>query len=150
MLNQDFKDILSCLNDEGVEFVVVGAYALAAHGFPRSTGDIDVLINNDPANARKVLRALKNFGAPISGITEEDLMSPELVFQIGVEPCRIDLMTSITGVEFDAAWENKVPVVVDGIEIFVLSKEDLLKNKSALGRDKDQGDISWLLKNLAD
>jgi hypothetical protein len=147
MLNPDFKDMLSCLKEERVEFLVVGAYALAAHGFPRATGDIDIWVRNSPDNAYRIMAALKKFGAPTSNITEEDFESPDMVVQIGVEPCRIDLLTRISGVEFDAAWENKISITVDDIEIYVLSKADLLKNKLATGRDKDQGDITWLEKN---
>jgi hypothetical protein len=147
MLNQDFKDILSCLKNEEVEFIVVGAYALATHGFPRATGDIDIWVRNSPANARKTFQALMNFGAPLSDLSENDLNSPDVVLQIGVEPSRIDLMTGIDGVEFDQAWENKVRVLIDDLEIYVLSRADLLTNKLAAGREQDQGDIAWLKMN---
>ena len=150
MLNPDFKDMLSCLKDAEVEFVIVGAYALAAHGFPRATGDIDIWVRNSSENAQKIMSALKKFSAPTSNISEEDFTSPDMVVQIGVEPCRIDLLTRISGVEFDAAWRNKVSITIDDLEIYVLSKADLLKNKSATGRDKDQGDIAWLEKNRSD
>ncbi len=146
MLNQDFRDILWCLKNEGVEFIIVGAYALAAHGLPRATGDIDIWIRNDMTNARKIFRALSVFGAPLSDFTEQDFISPDIVLQLGVEPCRIDILTSIDGVEFDEAWKNKLSVMIDEMEVQVLSKEDLLKNKVAAGRDKDQGDIAWLRK----
>jgi hypothetical protein len=147
MLNPDFKDMLSCLKDAAVEFIIVGAYALAAHGFPRATGDIDIWVRNSPDNAQKIMAALMKFGAPVSNLSEKDFTSPDMLVQIGVEPCRIDLLTSISGVEFDRAWENKVGITIDGLEIYVLSKADLLRNKSATGRDKDQGDIAWLEKN---
>lgn len=147
MLNPDFKDMLSCLKGEGVEFIVVGAYALAAHGLPRATGDIDLWVGNSSDNAVKIMGALAKFGAPVSDLTEEDFTSPDAVVQIGVEPCRIDLLTGIDGVEFDEAWDNKVSVTIDDLEIYVLSKSDLLRNKLAAGRDKDQGDIAWLKKN---
>jgi hypothetical protein len=147
MLNPDFKDMLSCLKDEGVEFIIVGAYALAAHGFPRATGDIDIWVKDSPENARKILRALAKFGAPTSDLTDKDFTAQETVFQIGVEPSRIDILTGIDGVEFEQAWHNKVGVAIDDLEIFVLSKADMLKNKLAAGRDKDQGDIIWLKKN---
>lgn len=147
MLNPDFKDVLSCLKDEEVEFIIVGAYALAAHGLPRATGDIDIWIRNSSDNAQKIISALKKFGVPTSNLSEEDFTSPDMVVQIGVEPCRIDLLTRISGVAFDEAWENKVSVTIDHLEIYVLSKADLLKNKLAAGRDKDQGDIAWLEKN---
>lgn len=150
MLNPDFKDILSCLKGEKVEFIIVGAYALAAHGLPRATGDIDIWVKNSPDNAQRIIRALIKFGAPISNISEEDFISPDMIVQLGVEPCRIDLLTSIDGVEFTAAWKNKVTINIDDLELHVLSKADLLKNKLAVSRDKDKSDIAWLEKNQLD
>jgi hypothetical protein len=117
MLNPDFRDMLLCLRDESVEYMVVGAYALAAHGFVRATGDIDIWVRSSPENARKVLQALRKFGAPTSNLSEQDFMAPDIVVQIGAAPCRVDILIGIDGVEFSEAWENKVAVVVDGIEI---------------------------------
>lgn len=148
MLNRDFKEMLSCLKEEEVEFLIVGAYALAAHGFPRATGDIDVWVRNSCDNARKVMRALAKFGAPLSNLSETDFTAADLVVQIGVQPCRIDVLTGIDGLKFDEAWEGKIEVNVDGLALHVLSKAHLLKNKLASGRDRDQGDIAWLTKNL--
>ena len=142
--------MLSCLKDEKVEFIIVGAYALAAHGFPRATGDIDIWVRNSADNAHKILRALAKFGAPIFNLTEKDFMAPEMIFQIGVEPSRIDILMGIDGISFDQAWQSKTSVVIDDLEIFVLSKADLLKNKLATGRDKDRADIIWLEKNQTD
>jgi len=148
MLNPDFKDILSCLRDERVDFIVVGAYALAAHGFPRATGDIDIWVKNDARNAKKIMRALTKFGALVSDLSEDDFTAPDRIIQIGVEPCRIDILTGIDGLEFDEAWQKKVNIPIGDMEIHVLSKADLLKNKLATGRDKDRGDIVWLQKNV--
>lgn len=147
MLNPDFRNILSCLKDEEVEFIIVGAYALAAHGLPRATGDIDIWVRNSSANAQRILRALARFGAPVSNLSEDDFVSPDMVIQLGVEPSRIDLLTGIDGVEFDEAWKNKAHVRIDGLEIYILSKADLLKNKLVANRDKDRSDIAWLEKN---
>jgi len=147
MLNPDFNDMLSCLKDEKVDFLVVGAYALAAHGFPRATGDLDIWIRNDPENAQRIMRALNKFGAPAQQLSVEDFTSTDLIVQFGVEPSRIDLLTGIDGVEFEEAWRNRISISLDNLEIFVLSKADLLRNKVATGRDKDQGDIIWLKKN---
>lgn len=147
MLNPDFKDMLSCLKDEKVDFLVVGAYALAAHGFPRATGDLDIWVRNDLENAHRIMRALNKFGAPAKQLSAEDFTSTDLIVQFGVEPCRVDLLTGIDGVEFEEAWRNRISIALDNLEIFVLSKEDLLRNKVAAGRDKDQGDIIWLKKN---
>jgi hypothetical protein len=127
--------------------MVIGAYALAAHGFPRATGDIDIWIGNTEVNAQKVLRALKKFGAPVSDLSVNDFASPDLIFQIGVEPSRIDIITGIDGVVFDEAWNNKVTIEVEDLELHIISKADLLRNKIAAGRDKDQGDIAWLKRN---
>jgi len=148
MLNPDFRDMLLCLKDADVEFIIVGAYALAAHGLPRTTGDIDIWVRPVASNAQKLMRALNSFGAPVSDLTEQDFTAPDTVLQLGVAPFRIDLLTSIDGVGFDEAWVNKIRTVVDGCELFVLSKADLLRNKLAAGRDKDQSDIAWLRKQL--
>jgi hypothetical protein len=144
MLNPDFRDMLSCLKGAGVEFIVVGAYALAAHGRPRATGDIDIWVRNSSENAQKVIGALEEFGAPLSNLSAEDFTLPDLIVQLGIEPCRIDLLTGVDGLDFDDAWRNKLALTLDGLEIFVLSRGDLLKNKIAAGRAKDQGDIAWL------
>ena len=144
MLNPDFKEMLSCLRDEGVEFLVVGAYALAAHGFPRATGDLDIWVSSSSENAARIMRALTRFGAPISNLTVDDFTASDMVVQLGIEPCRIDLLTGIDGVDFDEAWQNRIGITIDDLQIDVLSKEHLLRNKLAAGRDKDQGDISWL------
>jgi predicted nucleotidyltransferase len=149
MLNPDFREMLSCLKDEDAEFIIVGAYALAAHGLPRATGDIDIWVRNSRENARRVMSALAKFGAPTSELSEGDFISADMIIQFGVEPCRIDLLTGIDGVEFEEAWANKVGVTVDGLEIHVLSREDLIKNKRAAGREKDRGDVAWLEKNPA-
>jgi len=150
VLNPDFKDMLSCLKGEEVDFIIVGAYALAAHGFPRATGDIDIWVRRSFENAQKIMRALTRFGAPISNLSKEDFTAPDLIVQIGVEPCRIDILTGIDGVGFDEAWQNKVSISIDDLRVDVLSKEDLLRNKLATGRDKDHGDIVWLEKNQSE
>ena len=148
MLNPDFKDMLLCLQEEKVEFLLVGAYAIAAHGNPRATGDMDLWIKPDPDNGQRVIRALQAFSAPTSCLSVDDFVKDDTIVQIGVVPCRIDLMTGIEAVRFDEAWENRVAASVDGLTLFVISKADMLKNKLALNRDKDKSDIAWLQKNL--
>ena len=148
MLNPDFKDMLLCLQEEKVEFLLVGAYAIAAHGNPRATGDMDLWIKPDPDNGQRVIRALQAFSAPASCLSVDDFVKDDTIVQIGVVPCRIDLMTGIEAVRFDEAWENRVAASVDGLTLFVISKADMLKNKLALNRDKDKSDIAWLRKNL--
>ncbi|QXD13815.1 nucleotidyltransferase [Rhodocaloribacter litoris] len=144
MLNPDYRDILSAFSDEKVEFLLVGAYALAVHGRPRATGDIDLWIRRSEENARKVLRALTTFGAPISGLSEADLTAPDMVFQIGVAPRRIDILTTISGVEFDEAWEAREEVEIEGLRIPVISRQHLIQNKRSVGRLKDAADAEWL------
>lgn len=144
--NDDFRDMLQALIAEGAEFVVVGAHALAVHGVPRATGDIDLFVRPTRENAERVLRALFRFGAPISqhGLTIEDLESPGNVYQIGVPPRRIDLLTSISGVDFERAWSTKVMVQRDGITLAVLDRDSLVANKRASGRPKDLLDLELL------
>jgi hypothetical protein len=144
MLNPDYRDMLSALSAEGVEYLVVGAYALAAHGLPRATGDIDFWVRPSAENAERVLAALHAFGAPIQGLTRDDLERAGTVYQIGVAPRRVDLLTSIDGVEFDDAWPRRVVRDVDGMPVPVLSREDLLRNKRATNRPKDKLDADWL------
>ena len=146
-MNRDFVEMLSELSAAHVDFIIVGAYALAAHGNPRATGDIDIWIRNTVDNGKKVILALAKFGAPTADLSVADFIADDLVLQIGVEPCRVDLITGIDGVGFEEAWKNKKTVIVDGIEVNILSKADLLKNKLAANRDKDQSDIAWLSKN---
>jgi hypothetical protein len=145
-MNDDFTDLLELLLGAGARFLVVGAHAMAVHGVPRATGDLDVWIDREPANASKVWDALKRFGAPVEqlGLTRAHLETPGNVAQIGVPPRRIDLLTSITGVEFDEAWRSRVVQKVRDLEVPFLGRADLIKNKRALGRRKDQADLESL------
>jgi hypothetical protein len=148
MLNKNFKDMLRALNEAGVEYMVVGAYALAAHGHPRATGDIDFWVRADEENARRVFSALVSFGAPTHQVTVEDFATPGIVFQIGVPPERIDILTSISGVTFLNAWSSRFTIEVEGMTIPVLGLRDLLTNKQSTGRDKDAADIPAIKKLL--
>jgi predicted nucleotidyltransferase len=141
MLNKNFKDMLLALNEAGVEYLVVGAYALAAHGCPRATGDIDLWVRPNVFNAKRVWTALESFGAPMAPISVEDFATPDIVYQIGIPPQRIDILTSITGVDFTAAWDSRLKVEIDGMQVSILGLRDLLVNKSSTGRDKDQADL---------
>ena len=143
-MNRDFVEMLAALSAAGVEFLIVGAYALAAHGLPRATGDIDIWVRPTRANAARVMEALKAFGAPLFGLSMEDLLRPDTVFQIGVAPSRIDLLTGITGVSFEEAWQNRLSVEIDDQVVPVIGVEDLIRNKAATGRPKDQADLIWL------
>jgi hypothetical protein len=136
-MNQDFRDLLHELSEENARFLVVGAFALAAHGIPRATGDIDVWVEPTPANAERVYAALVAFGAPLDKLTVEDLTETDVVFQMGLPPRRIDILTSIDGVEFEKAWANRKLADFGGIEVSVIGAEDFVTNKRASGRAKD-------------
>ena len=144
MLNNDYKEMLQILLEEEVDFIVVGAYALAAHGVPRATGDIDIWIKTDTRNAERLIRALKKFGAPVGDITASDFTEPDIVFQIGVAPRRIDFLTSIDGVNFADADKDKLTIKINDIDVPVISLENLIKNKKAASRPKDLLDIESL------
>lgn len=144
MLNPDFRDMLSALSAEGVAYLVVGAYAMAAHGRPRATGDLDVWIRPTADYAARTMRALRRFGAPLHDLAESDLTTPGTVFQIGVAPNRIDLMNEIEGVEFEDAWRARQTHVVDGLGLPVLGRDHLLGYKRATGRARDLADAAWL------
>lgn len=144
MMNQDFSDLLREFSDHKVAFIVVGAHALAAHGHVRATKDLDVWIEPEPTNARRVVDALRAFGAPLLGLSERDLCTPGIVFQIGVEPVRIDILTHIDGVRFSEAWNEKFDTKFAGIPVAVLSRRLLIQNKRASGRTQDLADIERL------
>ena len=144
MLNEDYRDILHALSDEKVRFILVGAYALAAHGYPRATMDIDIWIMPSPDNAEAVLRALRRFGSPLHNLTKEDLQKDGTIFQIGVAPRRIDIITAASGLQFEPAYQNSIPVKIDGIEVRIPSIDDLIINKKATGRTKDLADAEAL------
>jgi hypothetical protein len=135
---------LSAFLEERVDYLVVGAYAVASHGLPRATGDLDLWVRSDPENARRLWRALAKFGAPLSELTESELSRPGLVFQIGVEPSRIDILTSIDGVEFDDAWKDRLEIEVDGLCVQVIGRAHLIANKKAVGRPQDLADVARL------
>lgn len=149
-MNRDFVEILAALCAAGVEFLVVGAYAMAAHGLPRATGDIDIWVRPMRANAEHVMRALQSFGAPLFDLTIEDLLRLDTVFQIGVAPSRIDILTGITGVSFDEAWPNRLTVMIDEQSVPVIGLADLIRNKAATGRARDQADLIWLRERRKD
>jgi hypothetical protein len=144
MLNEDYRDMLQALYDEKVRFILVGAYALAAHGYPRATMDIDIWVMPSPKNADAVLRALRRFGAPLHNLTKEDLQKDGTVFQIGVAPRRIDIITAASGLQFEETYRRSLTVNIEGIEVRIPSVEDLIRNKRASGRTKDLADAEAL------
>jgi hypothetical protein len=143
-VNRDFAEMLSELSAAQAEFLIVGAYALAAHERPRATGDIDIWVRPTPENALRVWQALLRFGAPIEELTLEDLSTPGITFQMGREPNRIDILTGITGVTFDEAWPNRLAIDDGTLRYAVIGKSDLIRNKRATGRPKDLLDASNL------
>jgi hypothetical protein len=145
-VNEDFLDMLRALAEAGARFVVVGAHAMAVHGVPRATQDLDVLIDPERANAERVWKALGAFGAPLQalGITQADLATTDLVIQIGVPASRIDLLTGISGVTFEAAWGSRVEQSIGAISVAFLGRDTLIANKRATGRRKDLGDLEAL------
>jgi hypothetical protein len=145
-LNEDFIDMLSCLQKAAVEFVVVGAHALAAHGIARATGDIDIFVRPSTENAARVVEALADFGAPMAAhqVRVEDFSLAGTVYQIGLPPRRIDLLTEISGVSFEEAWSSRIDATVGGLQLPFLGREALIKNKLAAGRDKDLVDANAL------
>jgi hypothetical protein len=149
MLNEDYKDMLHALSEEKVRFLLVGAYALAAHGYPRATMDIDIWVMPSSQNADAVLRALHRFGTPLHNLSKEDLQKDGTIFQIGVAPRRIDIITTASGLQFDDAYEKSLSLNIEGIELHIPSIDDLIRNKRAVGRTKDMADVEALesLKN---
>ena len=145
-LHEDFRDLLVVFADVGVEFVIVGAYAVAFHGAPRASGDIDLFVRASPANSQRVFAALARFGAPLesAGVTAADFAQPGGVYQVGLPPRRIDVLTEISGVTFDEAWQSRVTVEVDGREVGFIGRVTLLKNKEAAGRPQDVADAARL------
>jgi hypothetical protein len=147
-LNEDFVDLLRALNETASAFVVVGAHAMAVHGVVRATGDLDILLEPSAENAKRVIEALRRFGAPLDahGVSARDFESPGAVYQIGLPPRRIDLLTQITGVTFEAAWDSRVTARMGDQAVSVLGLLALIANKRATARPKDLADVALLEK----
>ena len=147
MLNKDYKEMLQILSNNKVRFLVVGAYAMGAYGYPRATGDFDIWVEASSENSEKIYQSLSEFGAPLSELTKTTFCKEGIVFQIGVAPRRIDIITKIDGVDFKKAYSNKQEIEIEDIKIPFLSKEDLIKNKESTGREKDKLDAKYLRGN---
>ena len=143
-MNRDFVDLLRAFAAADVRFLVVGAYALAHHGRPRATGDLDVWVDATEANAARIMRALAEFGAPLQDVGEEDFARPGIVFQIGVPPGRIDIVTELTGLSFDDAWVSRESGRFGELTVDFIGREAFIRNKRATGRAKDLGDLEGL------
>ena len=143
-INQDFKDLLALFNEQEVDYIIVGGYALAFHGAPRFTGDIDLWIRPTVENAENIIQALVDFGFGSLGIDTQDLTKDDQVVQLGYPPVRVDLMTTIDGISFDSAFSSSIETYYGKIKVKMITKDDLIKNKKAVGRYKDLADIEAL------
>jgi hypothetical protein len=145
-LSRDLHEFLELLNSNEVDYLVVGAFAVSYHGFPRYTADIDLFIKTSPTNADRLLRALSEFGFRSIGINAEDLQTNDRVIQLGVRPNRIDLLTSISGVTYEEAWKTRSSGLLEGVPLSFIGRDALLRNKESTGRAKDRGDAEELRK----
>jgi hypothetical protein len=143
-LQKDLKEFIESPNSQSVEYVIVGGFALAFHGFPRYTGDIDILVRCSPENAARLEIAISKFGFASSGLSASDFLSANQVIQLGRPPNCIDLLTSITGVDFEEAWAQRVAAELDGIPVWFIGRESFIKNKQATGRTQDKADLEAL------
>jgi hypothetical protein len=145
-ISSDYKDLLSIFNVAGVRYPIVGGYAAMIHTEPRYTKDLDIWVDRSEANAEALFQALARFGAPLKGLRPTDFTEPDVYYQIGMEPVRIDIVTSVAGLSFASAWDRRVVVDFDGEPAGVLSREDLLLSKKAAGRMRDRKQIRSLQK----
>ena len=143
-MNSDFSDLLQALNEGEVEYLIVGGYAVAKHTEPRYTKDLDIWINNTRENAERVFQALRAFGAPLGSVSVDDFTIPDLVFQIGLEPSRIDILMGLEAMDFNDCWNRRVIAEIDELKINFISISDLIENKERTGRPQDLVDA----KNL--
>jgi hypothetical protein len=143
-VNPDFLDLLRELGAADARFLVVGGYAVSFHARPRATGDLDLWVEPAAGNAPRVLAALRAFGAPLEHLSEADLTAADTVYQMGLPPRRIDLLTSLTGVSFGEAWAGRVLLELEGVRIPFIGKDALIRNKRALGRPRDLADLEAL------
>jgi predicted nucleotidyltransferase len=144
MLNQDFREFVKSLNDNLVRFLVVGGYAVALHGYPRYTKDLDIWIELTVENAARIVEALNQFGFGDLGLTSADFLETDIIIQLGYPPNRIDLLTSLSGIEFEACFQTRVVVELEGISVNFIDLESLLKNKRSTGRAQDLADVDRL------
>jgi hypothetical protein len=145
-LSKDLREFVELLNSNGVDYLVVGAFAVAWYGYPRFTADLDILVRPDNGNAQRMLEALRQFGFGTLGIETGDLTTVGQIIQLGVKPNRIDILTSISGVSFEDAWKDRVEGSLDGVRATFIGRNTLIRNKESTGRAKDLGDAEELRK----
>ena len=143
-MNSDYTDMLKCLNRAGVDYMLVGGWAVNMYGYIRATVDLDIWILADSENTKKVYGAVAEFGAPVSEMKPEEFAEYGMIFQIGVAPCRVDIISKISGVSYADAVTRAVPKTIDGIPVRIISLDDLIANKKASGRAKDLADVEVL------
>ena len=143
-VNSDFSDLLQIFNAREVKYLVIGGYAVVQYAEPRFTKDLDILIGTDPVNAHAVYTALREFGAPLTGLTPKDFSEEGFFFQIGLSPVRVDVLMGIPGIHFDECWNRRLEVDFDGLKVIFISKQDLIASKRAAGRPQDLLDIALL------
>ncbi|CAN5598729.1 MAG: hypothetical protein M3449_02860 [Acidobacteriota bacterium] len=143
-MNSDFSELLKILNDGKIRYLIIGGYAVGKHAEPRYTKDLDIWISNRRDNAERVYEALAKFGSPLTGVSIEDFTDPTLIYQIGVEPSRIDVLMGLKELSFDDCWERRVTTVIDETETYFISIDDLIKNKRITGRPQDLLDAESL------
>lgn len=144
MLNRDFKEFIKSLNENKVRYLVVGGYAVAVHGYPRYTKDLDIWIESRPDNADKIISALDQFGFGSLDLQSEDFIEPDKIIQLGYPPNRIDLITSLPGVDFNQCFSQRVEIEIDGVQVNFIDLENLKKNKRASNRAQDLADLENL------
>lgn len=143
-VNSDFSDLLRIFNEHNVRYMVIGGYAVVQYAEPRFTNDLDVLISTDATNAEAVYNALREFGAPLAGLTPNDFAEEGFFFQIGVPPVRVDILMGIPGIQFENCWNRRVEVDFEGLKVIFISKQDLIASKRAAGRPQDLMDADLL------
>jgi hypothetical protein len=144
VLNQDFKEFIQSLNDNAVRYLLVGGYAVALHGYPRYTKDLDIWVDSADENAARIIKALQQFGFGSLDLKESDFTTPDQVVQLGYPPNRIDMLTSLSGVEFSECYASRVVEEIDGVPVSFIDLENLKKNKKATGRHQDLADVENL------
>jgi len=146
-VEKDFKEFIALLNKNGVKYLVIGGFAFAFYAKPRFTKDIDFFVEASEENSKKIIKALNQFGFSSMGLTEADFWKPRQIIQLGYQPMRIDIVTTVSGLEFEDAWANRVTGKYGDVDCFFISKEDLIKKKQTSGRPQDIADIKFLKKN---